>query len=124
MRRKLVAGNWKLHGSRAFALDLVGAIATGLPAGIDTEVVILPPLPYLGELIEDFETTPLRFGAQDVSANEKGAFTGEVSAGMLVDIGDGEENGIAQFLIAAADMLCRVAYAFMRAFGDFDLERG
>lgn len=87
MRRKLVAGNWKLHGSRAFALDLVGAIVGGLPAGSDTEVVILPPLPYLGELIEDFETTPLRFGAQDVSANEKGAFTGEVSAGMLVDIG-------------------------------------
>ena len=86
MRRKLVAGNWKLHGSRAFARDLVEGIVAGLPAhGID--VAILPPLPYLGELIEDFEASPLKFGAQDISANEKGAFTGEVSAGMLVDIG-------------------------------------
>lgn len=90
MRRKLVAGNWKLHGSRAFARDLVEGIVAGLPAhGID--VAILPPLPYIGELIERFRdrpsTHPVLFGAQDVSANEKGAFTGEVSAGMLVDIG-------------------------------------
>lgn len=87
MRRKIVAGNWKLHGSRTFATDLVNAIAAGLPAGPGPDVVILPPLPYLGELIEDFEGRPLQFGAQDVSANEKGAFTGEVSAAMLVDIG-------------------------------------
>ena len=86
MRRKIVAGNWKLHGSKAFATELVGAIATALPApGVD--VLVLPPLPYLGELIEDFEGHGVLFGAQDVSANEKGAYTGEVSAAMLVDIG-------------------------------------
>jgi triosephosphate isomerase (TIM) len=89
MRRKIVAGNWKLHGSRAFATELVDAIAAGLHAdgsnGVD--VVVLPPLPYLSDLVEDFEGQPLLFGAQDVSANEKGAFTGEVSATMLVDIG-------------------------------------
>ncbi len=86
MRRKVVAGNWKLHGSKAFAADLVTSIAAGMPAaGVD--VVVLPPLPYLGELIERFEAHGLLFGAQDVSANEKGAFTGEVSAAMLVDIG-------------------------------------
>ena len=86
MRRKIVAGNWKLHGTRAFALDLVGAVVTGLPES-GPHVVILPPLPYLGELIEDFEGSGLLFGAQDVSANETGAYTGEVSAAMLVDIG-------------------------------------
>lgn len=86
MRRKIVAGNWKLHGTRAFATDLVGAIASGLAAG-GPDVVVLPPLPYLGELIEDFHGRGIAFGAQDVSANEKGAYTGEVSAGMLVDIG-------------------------------------
>lgn len=53
-------------------------------AGVD--VVILPPLPYLGDLIEDFEAHHLAFGAQDVSSNEKGAYTGEVSASMLVDV--------------------------------------
>jgi triosephosphate isomerase (TIM) len=86
MRRKIVAGNWKLHGTRAFATELVGAIAAGLAAG-GPDVVVLPPLPYLGELIEDFHGRGIGFGAQDVSANEKGAYTGEVSAGMLVDIG-------------------------------------
>jgi triosephosphate isomerase len=90
MRRNIVAGNWKLHGSRAFARDLVEAVVAGAPAhGVDT--VILPPLPFLGELIERFrgqpQSHPIGFGAQDVSANEKGAFTGEVSAAMLVDIG-------------------------------------
>jgi len=86
MRRKIVAGNWKLHGTRDFATSLVAEIAAGLPVG-DVELVILPPLPYLGDLIEDFEGSPLRFGAQDVSANEQGAYTGEVSARMLVDVG-------------------------------------
>ncbi|KAF1709944.1 triose-phosphate isomerase [Pseudoxanthomonas kalamensis DSM 18571] len=86
MRRKIVAGNWKLHGSRDFATALVGEVAKGLPLP-GVEVAILPPMPYLGDLIEDFEGRALAFGAQDVSANERGAYTGEVSAAMLVDVG-------------------------------------
>ncbi|CTP82946.1 triose-phosphate isomerase [Xanthomonas graminis] len=86
MRRKIVAGNWKLHGNRQFATALVQELAAGLPAE-GVEVVILPPLAYLGDLIEDFEGHALRFGAQDVSSNEQGAYTGEVSATMLVDVG-------------------------------------
>ncbi|AKC87719.1 triose-phosphate isomerase [Pseudoxanthomonas suwonensis] len=86
MRRRIVAGNWKLHGTRAFATSLVGGIADGAPVP-GVELVVLPPLPYLGDLIEDFEDTPLAFGAQDVSSNEEGAYTGEVSARMLVDVG-------------------------------------
>ena len=86
MRRKIVAGNWKLHGTRTFATGLVAEVATGLPQP-GVEVVVLPPLPYLGDLIEDFEGHAIAFGAQDVSANEKGAYTGEVSAAMLVDVG-------------------------------------
>ena len=85
MRRKIVAGNWKLHGTRAFATALVAEIAASPVPGVD--LVILPPLPYIGDLIEDFEGTPLAFGAQDVSSNEQGAYTGEVSASMLVDVG-------------------------------------
>ena len=85
MRRKIVAGNWKLHGTRAFATALVAEVAATPVPGV--ELVVLPPLPYLGDLIEDFEGTPLAFGAQDVSSNQQGAFTGEVSAGMLVDVG-------------------------------------
>ncbi|WP_226468712.1 triose-phosphate isomerase [Luteimonas panaciterrae] len=86
MRRRIVAGNWKLHGSRDFATQLVAELVVGLPvAGV--EAVLLPPLPYLGELIRDFQGHAVAFGAQDVSKNEKGAYTGEVSAGMLVDVG-------------------------------------
>ena len=85
MRRRIVAGNWKLHGDRAFACALAGEIAKA-PAAAGVDRVILPPLPYLGELVEHFGDR-LQFGAQDVSVNEKGAYTGEVSAAMLVDVG-------------------------------------
>lgn len=86
MRRKIVAGNWKLHGSRQFATELVSDIVASLPKG-GVEVVILPPLPYLGELVEAFEGRAVAFGSQDVSSNEKGAYTGEVCAAMLADVG-------------------------------------
>ena len=86
MRRKIVAGNWKLHGSRQFATDLVSDLVASLPFD-GVEVVILPPLPYLGELVEAFEGRAIAFGSQDVSSNEKGAYTGEVSAAMLAEVG-------------------------------------
>ena len=86
MRRKLVAGNWKLHGTRGFATALMDELVAGLPLdGVD--LLILPPLPYLGELIEDYGDRGVAFGAQDVSSNEKGAYTGEVSASMLHEVG-------------------------------------
>ncbi|MEG3789203.1 triose-phosphate isomerase [Lysobacter sp. CCNWLW3] len=86
MRRRIVAGNWKLHGSREFAFGLLDQVAAAAaPAGV--ERIILPPLPYLGELIEHYAGRGLDFGAQDVSSNEKGAYTGEVSASMLKDVG-------------------------------------
>jgi triosephosphate isomerase len=85
MRRRIVAGNWKLHGDRAFACALVEEIAKA-PAPERVERIVLPPLPYLGELVEHFGDR-LQFGAQDVSVNEKGAYTGEVSAAMLLDVG-------------------------------------
>lgn len=86
MRRKIVAGNWKLHGDHAFAHALMDAIVAGpMPAGV--ELVVLPPLPYLADLVHRYGASGVGFGAQDVSANEKGAFTGEVSASMLADVG-------------------------------------
>ncbi len=85
MRRRIVAGNWKLNGSRQFAHELMSRVVETLPSGV--EVVVLPPLPYLGDLVEDFEDHAVEFGAQDVSSNQEGAYTGEVSAKMLVDVG-------------------------------------
>ena len=86
MRRRIVAGNWKLHGDRAFAHALMDEIAAA-PAPAGVERVVLPPLPYLGELVERYAAAGIAFGAQDVSANTRGAFTGEVSASMLLDVG-------------------------------------
>ncbi len=86
MRRKLVAGNWKMHGDRRFARALLEAVvAESLPADVD--IAIFPPAPYLSELIGAYGARGLTFGAQDVSARDQGAYTGEVSAGMLLDVG-------------------------------------
>jgi len=86
MRRRIVAGNWKLHGNREFAAALLDAVAEAPRPG-DVDVVILPPLPYLGELSARYGAGGIDFGAQDVSANDSGAFTGEVSAAMLAEVG-------------------------------------
>jgi len=86
MRRKIAAGNWKLHGDRKFAFELLDALVA-TPAAAGVERIILPPLPYLGELVQRYGDKGLQFGAQDVSVNQKGAYTGEVSAAMLVDVG-------------------------------------
>ena len=86
MRTPIVAGNWKLNGSRASAVDLLDAVAAGLPASAP-RVLVFPPLPYLAELVSRYANTPLEFGAQDVSEHAKGAYTGEVAASMLADAG-------------------------------------
>jgi triosephosphate isomerase len=86
MRRRIVAGNWKLHGDHAFAHELLDSLVeTPAPAGV--VLVVLPPLPYMCDLVEQYAARGIAFGAQDVSANERGAYTGEVSASMLVDVG-------------------------------------
>lgn len=85
MRRPLVAGNWKMHGSRAMASDLVAALAASVRADID--MAVLPPFPYLDGLIRQFARSGIAFGAQDLSEHAQGAYTGEVAGAMLRDIG-------------------------------------
>ena len=86
MRKKLVAGNWKMHGSRTMAAALVGELAAAKPASID--VTVFPPFPYLAELAAQHRDSGIGFGAQDLSEHEgQGAFTGEVSGAMLADVG-------------------------------------
>lgn len=85
MRKKLVAGNWKMHGTRAMAGELVAAIARDRPHDID--VAVFPPLPYVAELAVRHGDA-LGVGAQDLSGHaENGAHTGDVAASMLVDVG-------------------------------------
>jgi triosephosphate isomerase (TIM) len=85
MRRPLVAGNWKMHGTRASAEALVGDVVAKLPAR--TDIAVLPPFPHVAPLIERHGGGRLAFGAQDLSEHAQGAYTGEVSAAMLKDIG-------------------------------------
>ncbi|MGE4366686.1 triose-phosphate isomerase [Thermomonas sp.] len=85
MRRKIVAGNWKLHGSRAFAAALVVELGAARPARV--ELVVLPPFPYLDGLAGACAEAGIALGAQDCSAHDKGAYTGEVAAAMLADVG-------------------------------------
>jgi triosephosphate isomerase len=85
MRERIVAGNWKLHGDRQFARTLLDAVVAGRPDNI--RLAIFPPMPYLGELCDRYLPQGLAFGSQDVDPNEQGAYTGEVSARMLLDVG-------------------------------------
>ncbi len=85
MRARIVAGNWKLHGDRVFARRLLEGVCAARPQGV--HVAVFPPMPYLSELTEHYAAKGIEFGAQDVDVNDEGAFTGEVSARMLMDIG-------------------------------------
>ena len=87
-RKPLIAGNWKMNGSIEMAESLVDSIAAGRPdSGAD--VLVIPPFPYLDRLSRRAADVGLGLGAQDLSAHGSGAYTGEVSGGMLADVGAG-----------------------------------
>ncbi|HET7204240.1 MAG TPA: triose-phosphate isomerase, partial [Steroidobacteraceae bacterium] len=87
MRQPLVAGNWKMHGSRSENANLVSALLDRLPEGKHAEIVVCPPFPYLLETGRLLKDSGVQLGAQSVCAEPHGAFTGEVSAAMLKDVG-------------------------------------
>jgi triosephosphate isomerase len=84
MRRKLVVGNWKMNGSRAGNAELLSGIAAGLD-GAQASCAVCVPAPYLHQCEELLAGSQVGCGAQDVSAQPGGAFTGEVSAAMLAE---------------------------------------
>jgi len=87
MRKPLVAGNWKMYGTRAENAALVRGLLDLLQPGVRAEVLVCPPFVYLwetGRLLKDSEVA---LGAQSVCAESLGAFTGEVSGAMLRDVG-------------------------------------
>ena len=86
MRKKIVAGNWKMHGSRQQNAVLLEQLLSGV-AGLHCEVVLCPPYPYLPQVAGLLAGGPAKFGAQNLSEHHSGAYTGEVSASMLVDLG-------------------------------------
>jgi len=87
MRRPFVAGNWKMHGSRAENAQLIEALLLGLPAQPVAEIAVCPPFVYLWEVGRLLKSSSVVLGAQTVCAEPLGAFTGEVCAAMLKDVG-------------------------------------
>ncbi|HPD52937.1 MAG TPA: triose-phosphate isomerase [Bacteroidia bacterium] len=88
MRTPLVAGNWKMNLQYAEAMTLVDAIVDGLPENNGAEIVLAPPTIYLHDVLDRIQRKPgIALSAQDVSAYERGAFTGEVAASMLASVG-------------------------------------
>ncbi|HUQ75652.1 MAG TPA: triose-phosphate isomerase [Burkholderiales bacterium] len=85
-RTRLVAGNWKMHGSRESNRALLSAIL-GQAAKTGAQCTVCPPFPYLAQVAEQLRGSAVSWGAQNVSEHEKGAHTGEVSAAMLVEFG-------------------------------------
>jgi triosephosphate isomerase len=86
MRKKFVAGNWKMHGNLATNADLLKAVRAGV-AGLAADVAVCAPYPYLAQARTALEGSNVAWGAQDVSEHMQGAYTGEVSATMLGEFG-------------------------------------
>ena len=87
MRKPLVAGNWKMHGSRVDNAALVRGLLDALKPESAAEVLLCPPYVYLWETGRLIKDSDVALGAQNVCAETQGAFTGEVSAAMLRDVG-------------------------------------
>lgn len=85
-RHSLVAGNWKLNGSRSSVVALADAVARGV-ANVGTEVLLCPSFVHLADVLGVVGNTPVRLGAQDCAAYESGAYTGESAAVMLAEFG-------------------------------------
>lgn len=87
MRSRLVAGNWKMHGSLAANARLLDALKSGLKPGAGTVFAVCAPFPYLAQLAAALSGSQIAWGAQNVSEHDSGAYTGEVSGAMLREFG-------------------------------------
>jgi triosephosphate isomerase len=87
MRRKLVIGNWKMHGSNSQVQDLLGSLKIGLDDADNVEVGVCPTTLHLASASETLVGSQIKLGAQNANAQTSGAFTGEVAAAMLLEYG-------------------------------------
>ena len=85
--KKLIAGNWKMNGDSASNAELLAGIVAGLPGFDACDVLVCPPSVYVASAVTALAGQPVAVGGQDVSVQVKGAYTGEVSADMLRDVG-------------------------------------
>jgi triosephosphate isomerase (TIM) len=87
MRRKLVAGNWKMYGGLAQNAELLVDVRNGMDTMSGVDCAVCVPFPYLAQAQQKLSGSTVRWGAQNVHQLDKGAYTGEVSASMLRDFG-------------------------------------
>ncbi|MFT4763708.1 MAG: triosephosphate isomerase [Oleispira sp.] len=85
MRRLLVAGNWKMNASKVMLNELLAGIVENAPQHAD--VVVFPPAPYLMAAVDKLQDSAVKVGGQNLNPHDSGAYTGEVSASMIVDCG-------------------------------------
>ncbi len=86
MRTALIAGNWKMNGSKASIQNLLQSLLQGVGRFGKNEVAVFPPFPYLEQVRQSLQGSVITWGAQNVCSEPQGAFTGEVSASMLCDL--------------------------------------
>ena len=86
MRKTIIAGNWKMNANKGSVKSLIGGILSGMD-GVNSEVLVCVPFPYLSQVESLIEGSNLKLGAQNLNINSSGAFTGEVSADMIKDFG-------------------------------------
>jgi triosephosphate isomerase len=88
MRRKIIAGNWKMHGSRVEIISLLSELKEGVRAfASSVSVIVFPSFVYLQLVENQLVDSLIAWGGQNLYVSESGAFTGEVSGSMLVDYG-------------------------------------
>ena len=87
VRRKLVAGNWKMYGSLVQNAELLDAVHSGMEQIRNVDCAVCVPFPYLPQAQQKLSGSAVKWGAQDVHQLDHGAYTGEVSAAMLRDFG-------------------------------------
>jgi len=86
MRKPLIAGNWKMHGSTQSARQLAADLAENQPLFAGTDMVVFPPSVYLAAVAEVLAESSIAVGGQNLSAFPQGAHTGEIAASMLIDV--------------------------------------
>ena len=85
MRQPIIAGNWKMNGSRESIKALLDGIKAGMADVKSAQVAVCAPSIYIADVAEQLKGSNIGFGAQNVSTEAKGAFTGEISTSMLLD---------------------------------------
>ena len=87
MRKYIIAGNWKMHGSHANVQTLLTTLKQDIKVNSKAEMIVFPPFVFLEQTRQLLNHTSLKWGAQNVAVEKIGAFTGEISANMLLEFG-------------------------------------